>query len=80
MRDRTRLSLGNRGEHRRHQWPKHGDVVAHNVNDDHRELNSREVLLIFEIAVNREKNVKLPPPIEAILRFSRRPSRPRQRS
>jgi hypothetical protein len=53
-----RLGLGNGGEHRWHQWPKHGDVVAGNVNDDDCELKSCEVLLIFEIAVDREKNVK----------------------
>src|SRR5713101_850979 len=59
MRHHSRLGFGDSGEHRSHQRPKHGDVVARSVNDDYRERKTSKVLLIFEVAVNREEKVKL---------------------
>jgi hypothetical protein len=59
MRHPSRLGRGDSGEHRRHQRPKHRDVVARSVNDDYRQRKASKVLLIFEVAVNREEQVKL---------------------
>jgi len=54
-------ALGSRkcSEHSRHQRSEHGDIVACGVNDNDRKNNTRKILLVFEIAINREENVKL---------------------
>jgi len=59
MRHHSRLGRGDSGEHRRHQVPKHRDVVAWSVNDNYCQRKACKVLLIFEVAVNREEKVKL---------------------
>lgn len=53
------LGLGDCVEDRTHQRPKHHDVVARRMNDDHGERKPGEVLLILQVAVNRKKNVEL---------------------
>ena len=59
MRHHSRLGRGDSGKHRRHQGPKHRHVIARSVNDDYRQRKTSKVLLIFEVAVNREEKVKL---------------------
>jgi len=53
MRHFSRLACGDGGDRRPHQWAEHRNVVAWRVNDDHRERNAGEILLIFEIAIDR---------------------------
>src|SRR2546422_6830887 len=59
MRHHSRLGLGDSGEHRRHQRPKDRHVVAWSVNDNYCQRKACKILLIFEVAVNREEKVKL---------------------
>ena len=42
-----------------HEWSQDVDVVAWRNNYDNRNLKISEVLLIFQIAVNRQDDIKL---------------------
>jgi hypothetical protein len=59
MRHSSRLRVGQRFEHRRHQRPKDGDIVARNINNDHSDRKAQEALLILEVAIDSEQNVEL---------------------
>ena len=50
MRHSSRLQVGQRFEHGRHQRPKDGDIVARNINNDHSDRKAKEALLILEVA------------------------------
>jgi hypothetical protein len=54
------LCIGYRGEHRWHQWSKDRCVVAPRMHNDYGKSSLGEILLILEVAINREQEVKLP--------------------
>ena len=53
------LYMRQRLDHRRHQRPKHYDVVTRGMDHDDRDRKIGEVLLILQVAVNRKKDVNL---------------------
>jgi hypothetical protein len=57
---RSRVGLGYGGKHRWHQWSKNDDIVARGMNHDDSECKASEVLVIFEVPINREQKVKPP--------------------
>jgi len=59
MRHSSRLRAGQCFEHGRHQRPKDGDIVARNINNDHRDGEGQEALLILELAIDSEQNIEL---------------------
>jgi hypothetical protein len=58
MRDDPQLNREQCLEHRGHQRPKHGELVAWGVTDDDRERKVGECLLILEAAIDGQKDVE----------------------
>lgn len=59
MRYDTGLSTWKRLKHRRHQGSQYEHVVAWGMHNNDCELKTREVLLILQIPVDREKDIEL---------------------
>src|SRR3989304_8426 len=58
MRHHSRLYAGHRRKHRRHQRPEQVDIVALRMNEDDSDGNTSEILLVLQIAIDREQEVK----------------------
>ena len=56
---RSGLDLCEGLKHRRHQWSQDDHVIARDMNNDDRYRKITKVLLMFEVGINRDKNIKL---------------------
>jgi hypothetical protein len=59
MRHHSWSCLGDSGKYRRHQRPKHGDVIARSMNHDYRDRDAGEILLMLDASIDCDENIKL---------------------